>query len=319
MRHSWIPAILQPNFTWTRKSPSSPSRLSNEIPPTPEPSHPLVRRFWGYIHSFLKRFSVYYCRWVRIPFDNQIIPLPFGLLLKWSDGTRLEEVLATKVCRAAGLPTPRIISYGDHPNTPHAPVSILMTRLSGRELGQVYESLSQKAKATALIELKLYLSTIRGWRSPWGDERVCSITGGTIRSIRVPDHKVGPCETPQEFHEYLLAPVRYPSFVSEAVNKEKVRSARKLQSLQRPGVKFTHGDIKHHNILVDEEGHITELLDWESAGWYPEFWEYTTALRFVPKDFWWYEFLMDLGAQRYLEESECEKALTSLTADSYSW
>jgi Ser/Thr protein kinase RdoA (MazF antagonist) len=94
---------------------------------------------------------------------------------------------------------------------------------------------------------------------------------------------------------------------------------RKLQSLQRPGVKFTHGDIKHHNILVDEEGHITGLLDWESAGWYPEFWEYTTALRFVPKDFWWYEFLMKAGAQQYLEESECEKALASLTADSYSW
>jgi len=103
------------------------------------------------------------------------------------------------------------------------------------------------------------------------------------------------------------------------VNKETLRSARKLQSLQRPGVKFTHGDIKHHNILVDEEGHITGLLDWESAGWYPEFWEYTTALRFLPKDFWWYEFLIRAGAQRYLEESECEKALTNLTADSYSW
>jgi serine/threonine protein kinase len=55
------------------------------------------------------------------------------------------------------------------------------------------------------------------------------------------------------------------------VNKETLRSARKLQSLQRPGIKFTHGDIKDHNILVDEEGHITGLLDWESAGWYPEF------------------------------------------------
>jgi hypothetical protein len=179
--------------------------------------------------------------------------------LKWSDGTRLEEVLATEVCRAAGLPTPKIISYGDHPNTPHALVSILMIRLPGRELGQVYESLSPKAKTTALTEFKLYLSTIRGWASPWGDNRVCSITGGAIRSIRVPNHTIGPCETPQEFHEYLLAPARYSA--SEAVNKETLRSARKLQSLQRPGVKFTHGDIKHHNILVDEEGDITGLLD----------------------------------------------------------
>lgn len=84
-----------------------------------------------------------------------MIPLPFGLLLKWSDGTLLEEVLATKVCHAAGLPTPKIINYGDHPETPHAPVSILMTRLPGREIGQVYNSLSPEAKTTALTELRL--------------------------------------------------------------------------------------------------------------------------------------------------------------------
>jgi hypothetical protein len=126
-----------------------------------------------------------------------------------------------------------------------------------------------------------------------------------------------PCETPQEFHEYLLAPARN-SFASEAVNEENLRKARKLQSLQRPGVKFTHGDIKHHNILVDEEGHMTGLLDWESAGWYPEFWEYTQHCDFCQKTFGGMSFLMKAGAQRYLEESECERALTNLTADSYS-
>ncbi|KAL2060158.1 hypothetical protein VTL71DRAFT_9553 [Oculimacula yallundae] len=317
MVRSWIPAIFRPNFTWTRGHSVVP--LSSEIPPTPEPSHPLVRRFWGYIHSrVLKRFSIYYCRWVGVPFDNQIIQLPFGLLLKWSDGTRLEEVLATKVCRAAGLPAPLIISYGDHPDTPHAPMSILMTRLPGRELGQAYKSLSSEAKATALEEFKFYLSAIRAWASPWGNDRICSITGGAIRSIRVPRHLVGPYETAREFHEYLLLPA-WNSFDSEAVYEEYLRRARKLQTLQRPGVKFTHGDIKHHNILVDDQGHITGLIDWESAGWCPDFWEYTTALRCLPKDNWWYKFLMEAGARQYLEEAECEKALMNLTADSYSW
>ena len=69
-----------------------------------------------------------------------------------------------------------------------------------------------------------------------------------------------------------------------------------------------------------KEGDIASLLDWESTSCYPEFWEYTMELRFVPKNFCWYEFLMEAGgAQRYLEESERERALTSLTADSYSW
>jgi len=44
-------------------------------------------------------------------------------------------------------------------------------------------------------------------------------------------------------------------------------------------------DLKHHNFLVDDKSHIICLLDWESAGWYLEFWEYTTAMRFVPNGF----------------------------------
>lgn len=312
----WLPAILRPDYTWTPRK--VPSKLASAIPPTPKPHGPLARRMFGYLHRVIFRFSVHYCRWIGIPFDNQISPLPFGLLLKWSDGTRLEEVLATQVCYAAGLPIPRIISYGDHPETPHAPVSILMTRLPGREIGQVYESLNPNAKSRALAEMKMYLSAIRNWKSPWGEEQVCSITGGAIRSLRVPDHSIGPCANPQEFHAALLVPA-WNSDLSEAEYEEKINRARKLQTLQRPGVKFTHGDFKHHNILVDKEGHITGFLDWESAGWYPEFWEYTTAMRFLPEDFWWYEFLMKLGADQYLEEYESERALISLTADSWSW
>ena len=110
---------------------------------------------------------------------------------------------------------------------PHAPVSILMTRLLGREIGQAYKSLSLEAQTTALTEFKLYISTIPGWTSPWGNERICSITGGAIRSIRVPNHTIGPRETPQEFHDYLLAPARN-SFDSEAEFEEKLRCARKL-------------------------------------------------------------------------------------------
>jgi hypothetical protein len=137
-----------------------------------------------------------------------------------------------------------------------------VTRLPGREFGQAYQSLSPEAQTTVLTEFKLCLSTIRGWTSPWGEERIFSLTGGairSIRSIRVPNHTIGPCETPQEFYDYLLAPAPN-SFDSEAEYEEQLHCARKVQSLERPGVKFTHGDIKHHNILVDEEGHI--LVSW---------------------------------------------------------
>lgn len=49
---------------------------------------------------------------------------------------------------------------------------------------------------------------------------------------------------------------------------------------------FTHADLNSRNILVDEVvqqdgslgGRVTGIVDWEMAGYYPEYWEYTKAL-----------------------------------------
>lgn len=37
---------------------------------------------------------------------------------------------------------------------------------------------------------------------------------------------------------------------------------------------FTHGDLTPRNIMVDSCGWITGILDWELAGWYPDYWEH---------------------------------------------
>jgi hypothetical protein len=43
---------------------------------------------------------------------------------------------------------------------------------------------------------------------------------------------------------------------------------------------FTHGDIGPRNIIVDESGSITALLDWESSGWFPDYWEFAQMMKF---------------------------------------
>ncbi|GAP84261.1 putative phosphotransferase family protein [Rosellinia necatrix] len=49
---------------------------------------------------------------------------------------------------------------------------------------------------------------------------------------------------------------------------------------------FTHADLAPRNILVDESCNITGLVDWESAGWYPEYWEYAkTQVQWKAEDF----------------------------------
>lgn len=309
-----MPRCLLPDFIWQENKVRS---IANEIPPTPQPTHPLLRRLWGILHYYLRKFSRHYCGWVGIDYDNQIAQLPFGLILKWSDGTRLEEVLAMQVARAAGFPVPKVICYGDHPDTSHAPVSILMTRLPGEELGQVYETLSSEDKSSVSKELKSYLAAMREWTSPWGGKRICSLIGTSIRSVRIPNHYAGPFESEQQLNEYLIGASWPDGFSSESAYNHAFGLAKGMDKMSHRIV-FTHGDLKHHNILV-RGSRVTGFLDWESAGWYPEYWDFTTALRFAPEDFWWYSFVIGLGGGPYLAELECERALTSLTSCSYYW
>ncbi|QKX59961.1 uncharacterized protein TRUGW13939_07103 [Talaromyces rugulosus] len=232
-----------PDFIWP--APIKPI-ISEQLPATPKLTHPRIRRLWGYLHYYLRSFSETYCGWVGIPYDNQIAQLPFGLILKWSDGTRLEEVATMQVARKAGLPVPKVICYGEHPDSPHAPISILMTRLPGSELGRAYKTLSESDRNSIFEELEGYLEAIRKWKNPWG------------------------------VSAFLIT-------------------------------------------TLVQDGHITGFLDWESSGWYPEYWEFTTALKATRKAFWWYDFVIRLGGDAYETELDCERALTSLTSGSYYW
>jgi thiamine kinase-like enzyme len=57
---------------------------------------------------------------------------------------------------------------------------------------------------------------------------------------------------------------------------------------------FTHSGLQRKNILVEEmtgaqneKEFSVSLVDWESAGWYPVYWEYFAAfLSFTWKDDW---------------------------------
>ncbi|KAL2128921.1 hypothetical protein VTI74DRAFT_8468 [Chaetomium olivicolor] len=49
---------------------------------------------------------------------------------------------------------------------------------------------------------------------------------------------------------------------------------------------FTHGDIAPRNILVDKDSRILALLDWENAGWYPDYWEYANLMKLSGDSDW---------------------------------
>jgi hypothetical protein len=81
---------------------------------------------------------------------------------------------------------------------------------------------------------------------------------------------------------------------------------------------FTHGDLATHNILVRTHGdtcNIAAILDWECAGWYPDYWELTRALRSnfgATADFWERLRKLDLFVGKFEDEIELEYGLGDL-------
>lgn len=49
---------------------------------------------------------------------------------------------------------------------------------------------------------------------------------------------------------------------------------------------FTHGDLVPRNIMV-RNGGIVSILDWEMAGFYPEYWEYVKGHFFTDYEHPW--------------------------------
>ncbi|KAL4807201.1 kinase-like domain-containing protein [Aspergillus unguis] len=289
--------------------------IQQTTPPVPAAPSRCTRILWGITHKFLYYFSRLYCSWFGVLFDANIIQLPFGLVMKWADRTSVEEAVSMQMARSAGMPVPRVISCGEHLDAPYnRRFSILMTRLPGIPLENSNDTLQVDAEEPWLEELRSCIAAMRSWR-PTCSGTICSPMGTRLRSSRVPGHIMGPFSSLEGFYDHLLAPASAHTFESDAEYQKTLSRAKMLQNQQHKIV-FTHGDFKAHNILVGDDGHLSGFLDWESAGWYPEYWEFTTAMRFG-KDSWWFQVASWMGGSQYRDELDSDVALNLLTVDSY--
>lgn len=105
---------------------------------------------------------------------------------------------------------------------------------------------------------------------------------GQILDTRVYDTYTAPsCKGENEFNDYLMT-----SLIPNTPPAIRRAFSRRLQTSHR--VVFTHADLAPRNIIV-RDGKIVGLLDWEDAGWYPEYWEYVKFFQRAGADLgdWW--------------------------------
>jgi aminoglycoside phosphotransferase (APT) family kinase protein len=77
---------------------------------------------------------------------------------------------------------------------------------------------------------------------------------------------MGPIVDDNEFTNFLLSTASVHGFQTTAEYTKALEEANEIRNYPHQ-IAFTHGDLKAHNILVGDDGHLSGFLDWESAGW----------------------------------------------------
>lgn len=175
------------------------------------------------------------------------------------------------VRRFSSIPVPHIINW--HLDVPDSELGwILMERIPGIQLGEAWPNMDEKRRARVTTELKRYLKELHALRPPipgW----IGSCTGGPAYDHRIDNLATcGPFASVAEFHDFLVAPIkRCPRPEWAAKYRQRLIDDRDIF--------FAHVDLSRENILVDPvTGAIAGIIDWEMAGFWPDWWEYRKVM-----------------------------------------
>ena len=166
---------------------------------------------------------------------------------------------------------------------------LIMERLQGDTLEVLWPGLEEKEKSAVCTELKKVIDTLRELPAP-------GFYGGVGR-IRIPYHLFwdreqrkeicGPFNSESEFNAGLVNKIKSNDELNGGYITSKADFyERNIDSmLSKHAPVFTHSDLQRKNILVhrrSESAFEVALIDWETAGWYPTYWEY--SLKFATMD-----------------------------------
>lgn len=154
----------------------------------------------------------------------------------------------------------------------------------------------------SLVDLKRFVSQLRTIPNNTGEFRICNSKGGGILDCRIPasQHEDLRFKTEADFNKYFTDPLR----------KDIAPTVAKSHSIPHE-IYFTHGDLNMRNILA-QDGKTTGIVDWENAGWLPEYWEYAKIHYTVRGSIRWLADVVDRVFEGYREELWVENLLSDL-------
>ncbi|KAI0707552.1 kinase-like protein [Cerioporus squamosus] len=213
--------------------------------------------------------------------NNLFYDMGDGRVVKTGVNVSVNEAKTMMFVRKhTSIPVPEVHMVFQHDGATH----IVMERIDGVALREAanHDETGSFNPTGALVtadqvvsimqELKCFIAELRelGRRFPQQQPQFGSWPDGPFRNSYFYDaFPPRPFHSVDEFHAYFLNRLR-PLTEGEATYDllEKVRR----ESAESEPV-LTHGDLAPRNILI-KNGRIVAVVDWETFGWYPDFWEY---------------------------------------------
>ena len=175
-----------------------------------------------------------------------------------------------------------------------------MKLVPGEHISAAWHRIDEEQRSSIVADLKTYLDQLRSLEQPnpgW----IGSCSHGPVFDQRINNGEpFGPLNDERAFNDLLLgglekhAPERAKFYRSSLTEDHKIV--------------FTHGDLSGDNILV-ADGRVTAILDWQTAGWMPEYWEYRKSRYGKNSESWWVEMIhaiMDHYEREWQVDSDLE-------------
>lgn len=147
--------------------------------------------------------------------------------------------------------------------------AIFMEYIEGETLHDVWGNLEDAQKDSIITQLKEYMEQLRAIKGDF----IGSVDGTYCEDQIFSDNRgaYGPFKDEEGFRQGCINAMyeNRRNFWSETV-------AGFIRALPPAAIVLTHNDLCPRNIIV-REGQIVAIIDWELAGFYPEYWEYVKA------------------------------------------
>lgn len=197
------------------------------------------------------------------------------------------------VAKHASVPVPRLIDAYESKGVNF----IVMEYVNGTPLSMLWGKMQNDEKSSILRELRQYVDELRNIPPPRPGV-IAALDYSPADDERISSNPIGPFESHDAFHLFLRWGIESPTASPH------VEIAHAHQQYRHRTV-LTHGDLAPQNIIV-KNGKITAIIDWETSGWFPEYWEYCLAWQ---SSWRWVEWRRRLGEflDTYETELEIEK------------